>query len=86
MATVKLPDGSKREIADGSTVMQLAESIGKGLAKAAVVGKVHVDVGGRRALGVEEALKREFVLQRVDVGDAGHVGHQRAGDRAADSG
>ena len=40
MAIVKLPDGSKREIADGSTVMQVAESIGRGLAKAAVAGRV----------------------------------------------
>ena len=41
MAVVKLPDGSRREIPDGSTVFQLAESIGKGLAKAAIVGKVN---------------------------------------------
>src|SRR5437868_810550 len=40
MATVILPDGSKREVPDGSSVMQLAESIGRGLAKAAVAGKV----------------------------------------------
>jgi len=40
MAIAILPDGSKRELADGSTVQQLAESIGRGLAKAAVVGKV----------------------------------------------
>jgi threonyl-tRNA synthetase len=40
MAVVKLPDGSKREVADGSTVMQVAESIGRGLAKAAVAGRV----------------------------------------------
>src|SRR5438128_109742 len=40
MAVVKLPDGSKREIADGSSVMQVAESIGRGLAKAAVAGRV----------------------------------------------
>ena len=40
MALIKLPDGSRREIPDGSTVQQLAESIGKGLAKAAIVGKV----------------------------------------------
>jgi threonyl-tRNA synthetase len=40
MATAILPDGSKRELPDGSTVYQLAESIGKGLAKAALVGKV----------------------------------------------
>ena len=40
MAIAILPDGSKRELPDGSTVMQLAESIGRGLAKAAVVAKV----------------------------------------------
>jgi threonyl-tRNA synthetase len=40
MAVVKLPDGSKREVADDSNVMQVAESIGRGLAKAAVAGKV----------------------------------------------
>src|SRR5438874_4845011 len=40
MATAILPDGSKRELHDGSTVMQLAESIGRGLAKAAIVGRV----------------------------------------------
>lgn len=40
MATAILPDGSKRELPDGSSVMQLAESIGRGLAKAAVAGRV----------------------------------------------
>jgi threonyl-tRNA synthetase len=40
MAAITLPDGSEREIPDGSTVMSLAESIGRGLAKAALVGKV----------------------------------------------
>jgi len=40
MAIAILPDGSKRELPDGSNVYQLAESIGKGLAKAALVGKV----------------------------------------------
>ena len=40
MAAVKLPDGSVREVADGASVMTVAESIGRGLAKAAVAGKV----------------------------------------------
>src|SRR6476661_6200555 len=40
MAQVKLPDGSTRELPDGSTVAQLAASIGPGLAKAAVAAKV----------------------------------------------
>ena len=33
---VKLPDGSKKELATGATGLDLAESIGAGLAKAAV--------------------------------------------------
>ena len=40
MASIELPDGSKRDVADGTTVAQLAESIGRGLAKAAVAGRV----------------------------------------------
>jgi threonyl-tRNA synthetase len=40
MAQIKLPDSSIKEIPDGSTVLQLAESIGRGLAKAAIVGRV----------------------------------------------
>src|SRR5689334_9804913 len=39
MATIILPDGSKKELPDGSTVLDLANSIGKRLAQAAVAGK-----------------------------------------------
>src|SRR3954471_8126347 len=44
MAQITLPDGSRRELPDGSTVQQLAESIGRGLAKAAVARKVDGNV------------------------------------------
>src|ERR1700722_2014132 len=40
MATIKLPDGSLKELPDGSTVRDVAESIGKRLAAAAIVGRV----------------------------------------------
>jgi len=40
MAAVKLPDGSIKDVPDGMTVGQLAESIGKRLGQAAIVGKV----------------------------------------------
>ncbi len=40
MAVAILPDGSRKEIPDGSSVMELAESIGKRLAQAAIVAKV----------------------------------------------
>src|SRR5436305_4329821 len=50
MPSIKLPDGSVRAVPEGSTVLQVAESIGKRLAQAAVVGKVDgklVDVSAR---------------------------------------
>lgn len=40
MAIALLPDGSQKEVPDGSTVYQLAESIGRGLAKSAIVARV----------------------------------------------
>jgi len=40
MANVILPDGSTREVADGATLRHVAEQIGPGLAKAALLGKI----------------------------------------------
>ena len=40
MVKATLPDGSTLEVTDGSTVYQLAEQIGAGLAKAAVAAKI----------------------------------------------
>lgn len=40
MAQIKLPDGSIKDVPDGTTVAQLAQGIGKRLAQAAIVGKV----------------------------------------------
>src|SRR3982751_4755510 len=40
MATITLPDGSKKDLPDGSSVLDLANSIGKRLVQAAVAGKV----------------------------------------------
>ena len=45
--------------------------------------EVHVDVGHRDALGVEEPLEDQLVLDRVEVGDAQRVRDQRAGRRPA---
>src|SRR5437762_13663700 len=50
MALIKLPDGSVRQVPEGATVLQVAESIGKRLGQAAVVGKLDgklVDVSAR---------------------------------------
>ena len=41
MPVITLPDGSKREFADVVSVMQVAEDIGPGLAKATIAGRVN---------------------------------------------
>jgi hypothetical protein len=50
---------------------------------AAAVVEVDVEVGHRHALGVEEPLEDQAVLERVEVGDAHDVRGHRAGARAA---
>ena len=50
---------------------------------AALEAEVDVDVGHRPALGVQEALEEQVVLDRVEVGDAERPGDQAAGRRAA---
>ncbi len=40
MPVVILPDGSRRDVPDDATVQQVAESIGRGLARAALVGRL----------------------------------------------
>ncbi len=45
----------------------------------ALVAEVHVDIRRADALGIEEALEKEAVGQRVQVGDPQGIGHQAAG-------
>jgi len=40
MPTISLPDGSTRNFDHAVTVMEVAESIGPGLAKSAIAGRV----------------------------------------------
>jgi threonyl-tRNA synthetase len=44
MLTLKLPDGSRREVAPGTRPRQVAESIGKRLAQAAIAAKVNGEI------------------------------------------
>src|SRR5437763_17074066 len=44
MATITLPDGSTKQLPDGSTALDLANAIGKRLAQAAVAAKVDGNV------------------------------------------
>src|SRR5207247_322314 len=64
---VELPDGSKKEVPQNATVADVAASIGKGLAKAAIAGKVNgkvVDVYAK----VPEDAKIEIVTPKSEAG------------------
>src|SRR3954447_10369056 len=64
---VELPDGSKREVPDGATVADVAASIGRGLAKAAIAGKVNgkvVDVYTQ----VPDSARVEIVTPKSEAG------------------
>ena len=50
---------------------------------ASVLTEVHVEVGHGYALGIEEALEQQRIAQRVEIGDAQAVGHQRTRAGAA---
>lgn len=58
MITLKLPDGSAREVAPGSRPRDVAESIGKRLAQAAIAAKVNGEVVD---------LNREFTAELPEV-------------------
>jgi threonyl-tRNA synthetase len=64
---VQLPDGSQREVPEGATIADVAASIGKGLAKAAIAGKVDgkiVDVYAP----VKDGAKIEIITPKSDAG------------------
>src|SRR6266550_5912420 len=64
---VELPDGSKREVPDGATVADVAASIGRGLAKAAIAGKVNGKVVDVYA-PVSDNAKIEIVTPKSETG------------------
>ncbi|MEA2164147.1 MAG: threonyl-tRNA synthetase [Thermoanaerobaculia bacterium] len=64
---VQLPDGSQKEVQDGATVADVAMSIGKGLAKAALAGKVNgkvVDI----YTPVPDGAKIEIITPKSEAG------------------
>ncbi|QDW67367.1 threonine--tRNA ligase [Luteimonas granuli] len=65
MITITLPDGSRREFEAPVTVMQVAESIGPGLAKATVAGKVD-----GRQVDASDLIDHDASLQILTPKDA----------------
>src|ERR1700733_2256108 len=65
--SVDLPDGSQRELTEGTTAAELAHSIGRGLAKAAVVATVN----GREVDLSSELHQGDLVAIVTDTSEAG---------------
>ena len=70
LLTVTLPDGSSRELEHGSTVFDLARSIGSGLAKAAVAGIVD---GHETDLSTVLADGQQVAIITSDTDEGRHV-------------
>ena len=75
MVSVRLPDGSQRQFESAVTVAQVAASIGAGLAKAALAGKVDGSVD-------EDGL----TIHGADGAPALHAGEINGGGNASTSG
>ena len=69
MVKVILPDGSTLEITDGTTAGQLAEQIGRGLAKAAVVAKINGQLVDLSTPVIPDAEGRDIAVQIITLKD-----------------
>jgi threonyl-tRNA synthetase len=70
MVQITLPDGSRREFPGPVTVAEVAQSIGPGLARAALGGKVAYDNGQPRLVDTSYRLDRDASLGIVTAKDA----------------
>ncbi len=69
MVQITLPDGSQREYPNPVTVSEVAQSIGSGLAKAALAGRVTVDGGEPRLVDTSFLIDRDAQLAIVTAKD-----------------
>lgn len=65
--SIRLPDGNTFAVPDGSTVLQVAEKIGPGLAKAALAGRINGQIVDLR-LPLHEDTAIEIVTSKDDDG------------------
>jgi threonyl-tRNA synthetase len=68
--TVKLPDGSERSLQEGATILDLAASIGAGLAKAAIAGKIDgklVDLNSKLSNGAAVEIITEKSPEALEI-------------------
>src|SRR5678815_2231817 len=64
---VQLPDGSMKEVPENATIADVAAAIGKGLAKAALAGKIDGKVVDVYA-PVHDGAKIEIVTPKSEIG------------------
>ena len=69
MISIKLPDGSKREFPAAVTVAQVAESIGPGLAKAALAGQIGTGENARQ-VDTDYLIDKDSELSIITAKDA----------------
>ncbi|MES2616199.1 MAG: threonine--tRNA ligase [Bdellovibrionota bacterium] len=70
LLNIYLPDGSVRQLEDGSTVFDVAKSIGSGLAKSSVAGKINgklVDLDEKITQGCKVEILTDRSAEGVDV-------------------
>jgi len=65
MPVITLPDGSKREYPQAITVMEIAQSIGAGLAKATLAGKINGEL-----VDASTVIEQDATLQIITAKDA----------------
>ena len=73
MVQITLPDGSQRQFPGPVTVAEVAQSIGAGLAKAALGGKVTTDGADARLVDTSFSIDRDASLAIVTAKDADGV-------------
>src|SRR5690606_2862028 len=67
MPLITLPDGSQRQFDSAVTILQVAEDIGPGLAKAALAGKVNGELRDTSHL-IEEDSELAIITSRDEEG------------------
>ena len=67
MPVITLPDGSKREYAEAVTIMQIAQDIGPGLAKATLAGRINGDLKDASQI-IEQDAELSILTSRDEEG------------------
>ncbi|WP_461538530.1 threonine--tRNA ligase [Spongorhabdus nitratireducens] len=67
MPVITLPDGSKREYSEALSIMQVAQDIGPGLAKATLAGRINGDLKDASAL-IEQDADLSIITSRDEEG------------------